>query len=257
MNTILISFNRTIKEYTRDRMIIITTLGVPLFFMILFPMTIFDVPKEYLPQMKGFISLTMATLLIMTASQSNLVGFIVADRERGLYRKIVSLPINLWEECLGRIVAVWIFSFFCLGFLGLISIMNGAFFNFGIFEIIMSLGFLFLIELSTIGTGLIIASFIKSESVATHFGVALSLLIFFLGGMAIPYSNLPQFIQLFAQIHPVSSATASIINILIEAEFFGYNSLHFNQILFTTLLSVIIFLIGILIYSKHSYEDKT
>ncbi len=256
MNTILVSLNRTLKEYSRNRMIIVTTLVIPLFFLILLPNNIIDVPANFEHQLKGYITLTMISLLIMSASQANLAGFITADRERGLYRKLTSMPVTLWKECLGRILAVWIFSFLCVVFLILVGLIYGAKFDVGGIEIIVSLGFMLLIGLAAIGTGLIIASFIKNESVATHMGVALTLVIFFLGGMAVPYSNLPAQIQLFAQVHPISSATASIVYLLIGEEFTGYNPLNFGQIMITGLLSLAIFLIGVVFYSKYCCNTK-
>lgn len=251
MSSILVSMNRTLKEYTRNRMIIVTTLGIPLLFMILLPLTIIDVPDEFEPQLKGFITLTMISLLIMSASQANLAGFIAADRERGLYRKLISMPVTFWKECIGRIFAVWIFSFICMIFLVLSGLLYGAKFDYESIEPILSLGFILLIGLAAVGTGLIIASFTKNESVATHMGVALSLVIFFLGGMAVPFSNLPDAIKLFAKIHPVSSSTASIVYLLIGEEYVGYNPLNAGQIVITIVLSLTLFLMGIIIYSKY------
>lgn len=257
MNPILVSMNRTLKEYTRNRMIIVSTLAVPLFFLILLPITIIDIPDVLLPQLKGFITLTMITLLIMSATQANLAGFIAADRERGLYRKIMSMPVVLWKECTGRILAVGIFSFVSMILLVLLGLIYGAKFDFEVIEIIMCLGFLLLIGLAGVGTGLIIASFVKNESVATHMGVALTLVIFFLGGMAIPFSDLPNLIQLFAQVHPVSSATASIVYLLIDENFVGYNPLSIGQVILTSLLSSMLFFIGIILYSNYSCRRRS
>ncbi|MFX1285699.1 MAG: ABC transporter permease [Promethearchaeota archaeon] len=256
MNSILVSMNRTLKEYTRNRMIIVSTLGVPLFFLLLIPITIIDIPDLFMPQLKGFVTVTMITLLILSATQANLAGFIAADRERGLYSKILSMPVVLWKECSGRILAVWIFSFISMVFIVICGLIYGAKFEFEITELMMSLGFLLLIGLAGVGTGLIIASFVKNESVATHMGVALTLVIFFLGGMAIPFSDLPNFIQLFAQVHPVSSATASIVYLLIDENLAGYNPLNIGQIILTSLLSISLFFIGIILYSNHSYKKN-
>ncbi|MFW9906819.1 MAG: ABC transporter permease [Candidatus Thorarchaeota archaeon] len=254
MNSILVSMDRTLKEYTRNRMIIVSTLGVPLFFLILLPVVMTDIPDVFMPHLKGFVTLTMITLLIMSVTQANLSGFIAADRERGLFRKIQSMPIKLWKECMGRIFAVWIFSFVCMMLIVLIGLIYGAKFNIEAINIIMCLGFLLLIGLAGVGTGLIIASFVKNESVATHMGVALTLIIFFLGGMAIPFSDLPNLVQLFAQIHPVPSATASIAYLFINEEFVGYNPLNIGQIIISTLLSVILFLSGIILYLHNALK---
>ena len=254
MNPILVSMNRTLIEYTRNRMIIVSTLGIPLFFLILLPLVMIDTPDVFMPQLKGFITLTMITMLIMSVTQANLAGFIAADRERGLFRKIQSMPVKLWKECTGRIFAVWIFSFVCMILIGLIGLIYGAKFNFKAIEIIMCLGFLLLIGSAGVGTGLIIASFVKNESVVTHMGVALTLIIFFLGGMAIPFSDLPNLVQLFAQIHPISSATASIVYLLINEEFVGYNPLNIGQIIISVLLSFILLFSGVILYLHNTLK---
>jgi len=251
MDQILASLNKTIKEYTRNRLSIISTLGIPLFFMIILPNTILDIPDEFIPQIKGFITITMITLLIMSAGQANLAGFVAADRARGLYRKMSSMPVIFWKETLGRVLAVLIFSCFCtLGIL-LFGISLGAEFHGKMTDLIPIIGFLILIGLSSVGTGLIIASFVKNESIATHIGVGVSLVIFFLGGMAIPFSDLPESIQLFAKLHPVSSATASIGYLLIGEEMVGYNPFNFLQMIITISLSFLLFIIGKYVYTEY------
>lgn len=250
MDQILASLSRTIKEYTRNRLSIISTLGIPLFFMIILPNTILDIPQEFIPQVKGFITITMVSLLIMSAGQANLAGFIAADRNRGLYRKLSSMPVIFWKETLGRVLAVWIFSFVCVIVLVIFGISLGAEFTGKIIDLIAIMGFLILIGLSSVGTGLVIASCVKNESIATHLGVGISLVIFFLGGMAIPFSDLPESIQLFAKLHPVSSATASIIYLLIGKEMAGYNPFYLPQMFNTIILSFILFIVGNFVYTE-------
>ena len=250
MNQILVSMNRTLKEYTRNRVIIVSTVGIPLFFLLLFPNTMLDVPAVLMPQIKGYITITMISLLIMSAGQANLAGFIAADRERGLYRKILSMPVKIWKETIGRVLAIWLFSFIAITLTILISLFYGAEFNFVTNDLIVCLIFLIVIGLASTGTGLIISSFVKNESASTHLGVGISLLVFFLGGMAIPFSDLPKEIQIFAQVHPVSSATSSIIYLILGEEFAGYNPMNTPQILTTLGLSFILFILGIIIFSE-------
>jgi len=95
------------------------------------------------------------------------------------------------------------------------------------------------------------SSFVKNESIATHIGVGVSLVIFFLGGMAIPFSDLPESIQLFAKLHPVSSATASIGYLLIGEEMVGYNPFNFLQMIITISLSFLLFIIGKYVYTEY------
>ncbi len=257
MNQILASMNKTLKEYARNRTVIISTLGIPLFFMILLPHTLLDIPEAVLPQIKGLITISMISLLIMSACQANLAGFIAADRERGLYRKLLSMPVKLWKETIGRVVAIWFFTFLSILFLIIVGLLYGAKFDILLIELAISLGLIFFIGLTSVGTGLLISSFVKNESAATHLGVGISLIVFFLGGMAVPFSDLPNQIQLFAQIHPISSATAILVYLLIGEEYAGYNPLNPIQVLCTVGLSIIFFLIGIIIFSGYYGEIRT
>lgn len=250
MNQILVSMNRTFLEYSRNWSIIISTLGIPLFFMIFLPYTIINIPEEVVEQVKGFMTISMISLLIMSACQSNLAGFIVGDKNRGYYQKILSMPVKLWKESLGRILAVWVFTMISILVLLCIGFLNGGRFDFKLDKVLISIGILLLIGITSMGIGLIIATVISNESAATHFGVALSLIIFFLGGMAIPYSDLPHQIQLIAQLHPISAANAMITSLLIGVEYAGYDPFTVGQILLTISSSMCLFLIGLILYSK-------
>ena len=192
----------------------------------------FAVPQDVLPNVKGVTTLGMISLLVMITGQANLSGSIVADRERGLYRKISSMPISSYKEVLGMIIAVLIFN--SLGVIPFLTVgtIYGAIFTFDFIAALGFLGFLFPIFLTSIGIGLIIASSVGSESAAIHVGVGLTLLtrVF---GIFFPYSSLPYPFQISSRINPLSSAHASIIFFFEGHDFIGYNPLDIVQISLT------------------------
>ena len=256
MNQISAAIGKSLKEFLRERMVVFWTYAVPLFFLTVLPVMYSGVPGEVVPTLKGGLTLTMVTFLVMTAGQSSLAGSIAMDRERGLYLKMSSIPVSPWKEGVGRILAVLVFMLSGAVLLLISGILNGAGFEGGSTEILKAVGFSFLTAIASAGVGLIIASLVKGESAATHTGVAFTLLTYFLGGMALPYSNLPEVLKAFARLHPISSANASIVYLLEGEMFVGYNPLSAAQTASTVLLTVLVFAAGLVMYSRLCWRKR-
>lgn len=257
MNQVAAVVEKTFKEFLRDKMEIFWTFAVPLFFLIVLPLMFYvDAPKEVISNLKGGLTLTMVIFLIMTAGQANLPGSIASDKGRGLYLKMASMPIKPWKEALGRVLAVWIFSSIGAILVLLVGLIYGAKLSCGLIDALESLGFVLITFFASVGIGLTIAAFVKGESAATHTGVAITLLTYFLGGMVVSYSSLPALLQTFARIHPICSANASIVFLLEGEDFVGYNPLNTGQICFTIMSSLLIFIIGFALYSKFCWRKK-
>ena len=256
MNQISAAMVKSLKEFLRERMVVFWTYSVPLFFLAVLPVMYSGIPAEVVPTLKGGLTLTMVTFLVMTAGQSSLAGSIAMDRERGLYLKMSSMPVSPRKEGVGRILAVWVFMLLGAVLLLAAGSLNGADFNGGSTEILKAAGFSLLTAIASAGVGLIVASLVKGESAATHTGVALTLLTYFLGGMALPYSNLPEVLKAFARLHPVSSATASMIYLLEGEMFVGYDPLSAAQTSSTVLLTVLVFALGLVMYSRLCWRKR-
>jgi ABC-type multidrug transport system permease subunit len=81
---------------------------IPAVFLTLLPLVLYqDVPAEFISGLKGALTVSMITLLIMSACIGNLAGSIAADAERGLYAKLLSMPVKAWHEGFGRVLSVW------------------------------------------------------------------------------------------------------------------------------------------------------
>jgi len=247
---------KNLKEFLRDRVVLFFTFAVPIFFLLVMPIMWGDVPEETISSLKGSLSLTMITFLIMIAGQSDLAGSIASDGERGLYLKIASMPVKPRKEGLGRVFGILTFSLIGSILLLIVGLIYGAKFDCDFVNILKALGFFLLIALASTGIGLIIASLVKGESAATHAGVAITLLTAFLGGMFAPYSMLPSFLQVFARIYPISSANASIVFLLEGEEFAYYNPPGLGQIGLTIALSCLLFALGLTLYSKLCWRKE-
>ena len=254
MNAVLASLDKTLKTFFRDRAIISSSIFVPTFFLLMMPLMMYgDVPIEVVPALKGSLTIAMTSLLTMSVGMANFTGVIVADEERGLYAKLSSMPVEPWKECIGRIVGAMIFSF--LGGIFLISVgfSYGARTNAGFVEILGSVFFGLMIALCSIGIGLIIASFIKGESAATHIGVAISIIFYFIG-IAMPYWMLPSFLELFARYCPITAANNMIVYLMEGEMILGYNPLNIFEIASVVIFSFTILLLGIMLYSRYCWR---
>ena len=249
MNLLATVVGKSLKEFTRERMVIFWTYAVPLFFLAVLPMMYGGAPAGVVSGLKGGLTLTMVTFLVMTAGQSNLPGSIAMDTERGLYLKMASMPVSPWKESLGRIIATWIFSLVGAALMLSAGLLYGAVFNGSLTDILAAAGFSFLTAVASVGVGLIIASLVKGESAATHTGVAMTLLTYFLGGMALPYTSLPEVLRVFARLHPITSANASMIFLLEGESYIGYNPLGAVQVCTTVASSLLVLAVGLALYS--------
>jgi ABC-type multidrug transport system permease subunit len=249
LNLLATVVGKSLKEFTRERMVIFWTYAVPLFFLAVLPMMYGGAPAGVVSGLKGGLTLTMVTFLVMTAGQSNLPGSIAMDTERGLYLKMASMPVSPWKESLGRIIATWIFSLVGAALMLSAGLLYGAVFNGSLTDILAAAGFSFLTAVASVGVGLIIASLVKGESAATHTGVAMTLLTYFLGGMALPYTSLPEVLRVFARLHPITSANASMIFLLEGESYIGYNPLGAVQVCTTVASSLLVLAVGLALYS--------
>lgn len=253
---IFATVEKILKEFLRDKIVLFFTFALPVFFLIVLPILYQGAPSEIVSKLKGSLSVTMVSFLTMVAGYADLSGSIASDRERGLYQKIASMPVKPWMEGVGRSLGVWALS--SIGALIVISVglVYGAEFNGDFIVILKCIGLFMLVAIASAGIGLIIASLVKAESAATHAGVAITLLTAFLGGMFLPYSMLPPFLQSFARVYPVSSANASMVSLLQGQRIAGYDPLNTPQIGVTILLSCFCFVLGLALYARRCWRTK-
>lgn len=256
MNTIMASLTKSLKVFFRDKAIASSSIMIPAVFLVLLPFVLYqDVPAEFIGGLKGALTVSMITLLIMSAGIGNLAGSIASDAGRGLYEKMLSMPVKAWHEGFGRVLSVWFFCIVGSTILVLLGFGCGAAFTGGFYEI---LGCLFLglaIAASSTGMGLIIAAFVKGESAATHIGVGISMIIYFTS-IAMPYRTVPSYLQVFSRINPISAANNMIVFLLEGEVYTGYNPFNLVEVSVVVLLSLGILVAGLLAYSRFCWKKR-
>ena len=97
---------------------------------------------------------------------------------------------------------------------------------------------------------MLIGTFVKHVHGAIMSGVGLTVVSAALSGVMTPYSYLPSVLQSFARIYPILSANSAITFLLVGEEYAGYNPLGMNQTALTVLVAVLLFILGMIAYSR-------
>jgi len=251
LGQIAATWNKTIKEFLRQKTVLFWTIGWPIIWVLIgsFSFTS-NVPSETLSYTKGAISISMMVFALMTAGMANLPGNIVQDRERGLLRKIMSMPVSPWRDFTGRILALLTFSGLSAILVIMVGFICGARFFFTGIDLLVSLVFILLVFVGSAGIGMLIGTFVKLVHGAIMSGVGLTVVSAALSGVMTPYSYLPSVLQSFARIYPISSANSAITCLLVGEEYAGYNPLSMNQTALTGLVALLLFVLGMIAYSR-------
>lgn len=250
-------FERTFKEFIRNRAVLFWTIGWPAIWLVLSSVLFTSgTPEEWLPQTKGSFTISMIGFGLMTSGIANLAGNIARDKERGIYRKISSMPIKAQEDALGRLLGLLIFTFAGSLIVLVIGFLIGARFGGGILGGSQCIGYAFLMILSASGIGLILGSLVKYEGTSINIGVGVTVLTASISGMFAPYSFLPEVLQQFSRMYPLSTAVSSIIYILEGERFAGYNPLYPEHIIYTIISSLTIFMIGLILYKQRIWSNR-
>lgn len=257
MNQITATLNKTVKEFMREKEVLFWTIAWPIIWVLIGSFSFTgNVPKEIIPYVKGSITIPMMAFALTIAGMANLPGNIAADREKGLLAKLMSMPVKPWKDFLGRILGLFIFSALAAILVALSGYICGARFSYTIKEIWQSIGLFLLISFASAGIGMLIGTFIKHVQGAIMTGVGISVVTAAISGLMAPYSSLPTILKHFSRIYPVSSASSTIIYLLEGKDFAGYNPLSAGQITTTILTSFLLFIIGLIAYSKFCWRRE-
>ena len=255
MGQISATWKKTIKEFLRQKTVLFWTIGWPIIWVFIgsFSFTT-NIPSDTLSYTRGAISISMMVFALMTAGMANLPGNIVQDRERGLLKKIMSMPISPWRDFTGRILALLAFSGLSAILVIVVGFVCGARFFFTGIDLLSSLVFISLVFVGSAGIGMVIGTFVKHVHGAIMSGVGLTVVSAALSGVMTPYTYLPSVLQSFARIYPISSANSAITFLLVGEEYAGYNPLTLSQIFFTAFLALLMFVIGLIAYSRFCWK---
>ena len=257
MGQITATWNKTIKEFLRQKTVLFWTIGWPIIWVLIgsFSFTS-NIPNEIVAYTRGAISISMMVFGLMTAGMANLPGNIAQDRERGLLTKVMSMPVSPWRDFSGRILALLAFSVLSAVLVIAVGFVCGARFFFTGIDFMESLAFILLIFLASAGIGMLIGTFVKNVHGAIMSGVGLTVVSAALSGVMTPYAYLPSVLQNFARIYPISSANSTITYLLVGEKYAGYPALSVSQTVPTAFLALLLFIIGLIAYSRFCWKKE-
>jgi ABC-2 type transport system permease protein len=257
MGQITATLNKTMKEFLRQKTVLFWTIVWPILWVLIGSFSFTgDAPADVISYTRGAIAISMMVFALMTAGMANLPGNIAQDRERGLLTKLMSMPINPLRDFVGRISALLAFSSLSAISVVIVGYACGARFSYTIVEFAQAIGFIFLIFIASAGIGMLIGTFIKHVHGAIMTGVGLTVVSAAISGVMTPYAYLPQVLQQFAKIYPISSANSLITYLLVGKDYAGYNPLSTSQIALTILISLSVFSVGLITYSKFCWRKE-
>jgi ABC-2 type transport system permease protein len=257
LGQIVATWNKTIKEFLRQKTVLFWTIGWPIIWVVIGSFSFTgDAPAEIVAYTRGAISISMMVFGLMTAGMANLPGNIAQDRERGLLTKVMSMPISPWRDFAGRILALLAFSVLSAMLVVAVGFGCGARFFFTGIDFVASLAFILLIFFASAGVGMLIGTFVKHVHGAIMSGVGLTVVSAALSGVMTPYAYLPSALQNFARIYPISSANSAITYLLVGEEYAGYPPLAASQIITTAFLALLLFIIGLIAYSRFCWKKE-
>ncbi len=202
----------------------------------------FSVPSNYnLALNANFTKL----LPLMVFGIANVLTILVIVKEDPISRLLLT-PIKKSEILLSKYITYS--AVLLVQDLGIISaaLASGLYIRGSIFELF---GAIYIIGYSGISMGLFISSLSKSKTEANQLFFASFIIIILLSGLFVPLGSMPIYLNLFAQILPLSHANSLVSSVLSKGNsIFEY---HFYALLYVSLaLNMITFLV----FYKRRYE---
>jgi ABC-2 type transport system permease protein len=158
------------------------------------------------PAMIGMILQLLTSMLTATA--------IVRERERGTIEQLIVTPIRSWELILGKII-----PYVALALFDTIEVLLVGTLWFGVpirgsLGLLLALSGLFL--LGSLGIGLVISTFAKTQQEATMLTFFTLLPTVFLSGFMFPLAAMPAFLQAVSYVIPLRYYLIIIRSILLK-----------------------------------------
>ena len=130
MNQISAAYIKGIKDNFMSKPALFWVIAWPAIWLLLAVFVFLrQVPPEYAALAKGQSTISMVTFSIMVCGMSNLPANISEDRQRGLFQKLKTMPVQPWKEAIGKILAVLTFGLVSAVVIIFLGILLGSRFN--------------------------------------------------------------------------------------------------------------------------------
>jgi ABC-2 type transport system permease protein len=255
LNQISATFIKVLKDTYRNKSALFWVIAWPVIWLFLAVFVFLrQVPPEFAALARGQSTISMVTFSLMVCGMTSLPANISEDRQRGLFQKLKTMPVQPWKEAIGKILAILVFGLASAIIIIIVGLLLGGRFNITFIALLKSLGFLFLGTLASAGVGLIVGSLIRNVQGAIMTGVGIAVVTSAISGVFFPYSMLPSILQKFSRFWPMSSANSVIINYLIGD--IGYNPLSALNLSLTIVICLLFFAVGVVLYTVYCWRTE-
>ena len=202
----------------------------------------FSVPPNYNIKLNSSITLLLP---LMVFGIANVLTILVIVKEDPISRLLLT-PVKKSEILLSKYITYSIVLFVQDMGIILAAISSGLYIRGSIIDLF---GALYIIGFSGISMGLFISSLSKSKTEANQLFFASFIIIILLSGLFVPLGSMPLYLNLFAQMLPLSHANPLISSVLSKGN--PILEYHFYILL---IVSLVLNIITFLIFYKRRYE---
>jgi ABC-2 type transport system permease protein len=162
---------------------------------------------------------------------------IIWEKDMGLMQKILSTPVTRTALVLGKMLSASTRSLMQLVVVMALALLLGLRFEFGVGR---TLGVLFLIVVGSAlftGMSMILASVVRTRERMMGIGQLATMPLFFASSALYPLKAMPGWLQVFAQVNPMSYLVSGLRGLLIDPNYSGF-ALDGGVLLLLTLLAL-------------------
>lgn len=215
-------FIKEMKDYYKDKSMIVMTIVQPLMWLILmgFGMGGMLNNNPYINKMldgaPNYITYLFPGILIMTALYGGLYGGVTLlnDIRFGYIVRMNTSPIDRRAIILGKMESSLFQTLLQLLVLVLISVFIGVEYNKGIFPIIVSILIAGIFCITMTGVSLILSMIFKTHNAIYSLVSFITLPLMFTSNAIFPNTNIPVWLEVITKLNPITYAVNAIRNLL-------------------------------------------
>jgi ABC-2 type transport system permease protein len=185
----------------------------------------------------GIIGLTIMTSCVYGSIERN-----TKFRKDGILRKLLTMPVSRSEWILSKMLFMLFLSFISTLVILAVGIIVWDM-NIEMNLIIFVIGLIILASFLFSGLGMIIGRFVKDEETADMAGGAITFPMMFLAGTFFPLDQMPEYLQIFAQVLPLYYVNEGLRNAMIYTDL--DKTISFTA--FVLIFALIFFVIGVIL----------
>ena len=205
---------RNLTNFTRDRMRVVLTMFMSVFFLFVFSFVMKSAAKGIAHPMNYLIS-GIIIMSVFQAAMSNSMS-IIEDIASGFMKEILVAPISRWQISIGQVLSSMVIAVLQ----GIIIIILGMFMglHLDLLHFFEMIGIMMLVGITFSAMGLYLATLVKSS---TSFQIMTSLAMIpltFLSGAYIPTTVMPSFLRPVVYLNPLTYTTAVFRYVALKME---------------------------------------